>query len=60
MGELGGISQRGIDVFRPQGRIATENVLSRGTLREAVKDHCDGNPGTRDTNVPTADQRVAR
>jgi hypothetical protein len=60
MSKLGGIRQRGVNVFRPQGRIAPENLILRGALCKAVEHYCDRNASTGDANVPSANLRVAR
>lgn len=45
-------------MFRPERRIALENLLSRGPVSKAVEDHRYGNAGTRDAEFSAADVRV--
>jgi hypothetical protein len=59
MGQLGGVSQRCLDVLRPERRIALQNRFYRGTLAEAIQNDRDWNPRTYRAEFACTNLRVA-
>lgn len=56
--QLSGVGQSGINVAGVERRIALQDLVLGGTFGKTVKDHGDGNSGSRGTHLAAADLRI--
>jgi len=57
MGQLGRISQRGVDIFLRQLRVVVDDLCIGQAFRQAIQDHGDFNAGVSDARSAAADIR---
>jgi hypothetical protein len=59
MRQFGSIRKGCVDVFKSQGRIASENLVSRGALCQVIENHGDRNSGASGAKIASTNGGVA-
>jgi hypothetical protein len=59
MRQFGGVRKRCLDVFRPQSRIASEDLFSRGPLCQVIENHGDWNSSASGAKIASTNSGVA-
>ncbi len=59
MRQFGSIRKGCVDVFKSQGRVASENLVSRGALCQVIENHGDRNSGASGAKIAATNGGVA-
>jgi hypothetical protein len=59
MRQFSGIRKGCVDVFKSQGRVASENLVSRGALCKVIENHGDRNSRTSRAKIDSTNAGVA-